>query len=560
MVSHFLVYNEPHEDEVNAINVLKQKSYFKLHVLLGRLSIFGITYFIDWLKPSFSTQIIFLYFQNDRRSLRSPRRVSCGNLSSISEENAHSFQTSSDSNLRSSQGRIRHPLSVSDTNYIQEEFDETGNLLENRNGSCSSDRSSTSAEFSLSSCASEDGDIIDKENKVFDNSFGTKTPKVIHRSASDSWNSNTHNFTDTFLNRTNGIPIGRRASVQVDSDFYRQRFVENSASNEDIRPKLRRASMQCESVITKADTTQDMAKIISDFKLNYDFPCPLHAVMRQYGSSSNLRTNIKSKVDVAEREKPKETKNAKELVEEWQAVSRGSSQKLKLDTSNQKMDRHIQTQNPGAFMTLDENKDSSVDFRNVREQSFTSDYFGSVETVNSVMSLPTNVVHRRLLSVPNCHTDHATEIQNRRHSLPVSKNIASPRKRSGEYPSRNKCASTNSAFKTDRKHNLENVQNDEKLENDVFRNMDDLNYPTDENANLSPSKSESKMSVTSDEGYAPSIPNSPIIIRHNIPTSECYHKTELSNDFNSPNIVPTYNKTEVSQQRKDKNGLLETAL
>lgn len=493
----------------------------------------------------------------ERRSLRSPRRISCGNLSSISEEYTHGFPIRSDDNLCSTQGRNRRPLSVSDTNNIQEEFNETGNLSENRNGSCSSDRSSTSAEFSLSSCASEDGDIVDKENRSCDNSIETKSPNIIHRSFSESWNLNTQNFSGSFLKRTNGTPSGRRASVQVDSDFYRQRSVENNMSNEDIRPKLRRASMQCESVITKADSAKDMAKIISDFKLNYDFPCPLHAVMRQYGSSSNLRANVKSKIDVATPEKPKETKNARELVDEWQAVSKGTSQKLKLDISNQKMERGIQTtQNSGAFTYLDENKESCVDFRNVREQSFTSDYFGSFETVNSVMSLPTSAVHKRQQSVPNCHTDRLTEVQNRRHSLPVSKNITAPRE--SLHASRNRRASTNSAFKTGRNLKLENTENDDKLENDVFRNIDDLTDHAYDNENLSPSKSESIISVTSDEGYVPSIPNSPIINRHIISTSECSYKSELNT--NSPNVVSTYSSSDASQQKRDKNGLLETAL
>ncbi|KAK3090937.1 hypothetical protein FSP39_015887 [Pinctada imbricata] len=93
---------------------------------------------------------------------------------------------------------------------------------------------------------------------------------------------------------------GRRASIQVDSDYFKQcANVSSSLSNSQpeskqqnlqMNPRLRsrRPSFQVDSIITDRSHTISTAQLISEMKLQYNLPGPLRAVMRQYGSSSTL--------------------------------------------------------------------------------------------------------------------------------------------------------------------------------------------------------------------------------------------------------------------------------
>lgn len=174
----------------------------------------------------------------------------------------------------------------------------------------------------------------------------------------------------------------RRASIQVASLSSAPPPVDPS-----IRPKLRRASFQCEEVITKKfDRNESISKVISDFKLQYNFPSPLHAITRQYGSSSDI--TMKEKVEPSPRSVSKDLKS---ILSDWE-IEKNKKTTGKSAGREQKQ-KSLESSEPGLASII-----------HARNSSCTSDYFGSTETLNTVQTFP-------------IHDGGKTE---RRQSLPVN--------------------------------------------------------------------------------------------------------------------------------------------
>ncbi|XP_063399356.1 uncharacterized protein LOC134683980 [Mytilus trossulus] len=163
----------------------------------------------------------------------------------------------------------------------------------------------------------------------------------------------------------------RRASIQVDT-------LTNSMPppvDRSIRPKLRRASFQCEAVITKQFERGDsVSKLISDFKLQYNFPSPVHAVTRQYGSSSDIK--MKDKMETS----PSVEKDLKTILTEWAGDQTTNKKLTKQDVSN--TSTKVKTEGNTKYRT------ETNSIGHARNLSFTSDYFGSTETLNTTKSFP----------------------------------------------------------------------------------------------------------------------------------------------------------------------------
>lgn len=165
--------------------------------------------------------------------------------------------------------------------------------------------------------------------------------------------------------------LTRRVSVQVETLSNRTA----PPIDRTIRPKLRRASFQCEAVMTKTSEREEpVSKVISDIKLQYNFPSPLHAITRQYGSSSDVRTKVKEEqLQSAER-------NFKSILEEWQN-EKPVQKNIILSTNVPINDRQSKKDQTGSNIETD-------DICHVRNLSFTSDYFGSTETLNTINTCP----------------------------------------------------------------------------------------------------------------------------------------------------------------------------
>ncbi|CAC5422761.1 unnamed protein product [Mytilus coruscus] len=185
------------------------------------------------------------------------------------------------------------------------------------------------------------------------------------------------------------IQPSRRASIQVDT-------LTNSMPppvDSSIRPKLRRASFQCEAVITKQFERGDsVSKLISDFKLQYNFPSPVHAVTRQYGSSSDIK--MKDKMESS----PSAEKDLKTILTEWEGDRTANKKQTKPGIAN--ISTKVNTEGNTKYRT------ETNSIGHARNLSFTSDYFGSTETLNTTKSFPLAVKGNE-------------GIQIRRQSLPV---------------------------------------------------------------------------------------------------------------------------------------------
>jgi hypothetical protein len=170
--------------------------------------------------------------------------------------------------------------------------------------------------------------------------------------------------------RQKDLPM-RRVSVQVETLSNRTA----PPVDRTIRPKLRRASFQCEAVLTKTSEREEpVSKVISDIKLQYNFPSPLHAITRQYGSSSDVRTKVKEEqLQSAER-------NFKSILEEWQN-EKPVQKNIILSTNVQINDRQSKKDQAGSNIETD-------NISHARNLSFTSDYFGSTETLNTINTCP----------------------------------------------------------------------------------------------------------------------------------------------------------------------------
>lgn len=202
--------------------------------------------------------------------------------------------------------------------------------------------------------------------------------------------------------------LTRRVSVQVETLSNRTA----PPIDRTIRPKLRRASFQCEAVMTKTSEREEpVSKVISDIKLQYNFPSPLHAITRQYGSSSDVRTKVKEEqLQSAER-------NFKSILEEWQN-EKPVQKNIILSTNVPINHRQSKKDQTGSNIETD-------DICHVRNLSFTSDYFGSTETLNTINTcpIPTTVNDQRQTkrrqSLPTKLTanDFPPKLPERRRSL-----------------------------------------------------------------------------------------------------------------------------------------------
>lgn len=178
------------------------------------------------------------------------------------------------------------------------------------------------------------------------------------------------NFEQTYGGSTN--QLRRRASIQVVS-------LSNQLAppvDMTIRPKLRRASFQCEAVLTKKfEREEPVSKVISDFKLQYNFPSPLHAVTRQYGSSTDIRLQDKTEPSPS----PATEKDLKTILKEWQNQKTTQASTITSQKSIPKQQKDVCNPGPNAEVNTT---------RHARNPSLTSDYFGSTETLNTVNSCP----------------------------------------------------------------------------------------------------------------------------------------------------------------------------
>ncbi|XP_060073710.1 uncharacterized protein LOC132553479 [Ylistrum balloti] len=300
----------------------------------------------------------------------------------------------------------------------------------------------------------------------------------------------------------------RRASTQC---IPQSNLTGHVLSDKKVYQRQRRASFQCEAVLTKSRNEDTSSKIISDMKLNYNSPGPLHAVMRQYGSSSNLshkstpslsstslnigKLEAKNPMDVLrdwELEKTKDAENTKTAASSQQVSTQNKAQIVSNSVCQEKMmprsDKGIKSnmvdeaekennnenkvcsssesedrikanavdngaeekQRPKVTKYLNTDKDkekanvinrrtnistelsvSTSNFDHIREQSFTSDYYGSIETIHSVQSLPVSRVpssnYKQSTSSAGSTFKDQFVSSNRRHSLPCnsSKNFLS---------------------------------------------------------------------------------------------------------------------------------------
>ncbi|XP_033738947.1 uncharacterized protein LOC117326346 isoform X2 [Pecten maximus] len=280
----------------------------------------------------------------------------------------------------------------------------------------------------------------------------------------------------------------------------------NTLSDNKDQYRQRRASFQSEAVLTKSANQETNSKIISEMKLNYNFPGPLHAVVRQYGSSSNLSTNktspspsstplnvektvAKNPLDVLrawQLEKTKGAANPKtasssqpqmstptnshgernglchengtdktsikpDISDEAQEGNKNEEKAESLSISqsgiqinkgsNSREDKQLKmsardfntsgtekantraTKQSSVHVTK-EISDSAATFDHIREQSFTSDYYGSIETIHSVQSLPVSRVsssrYQKSISSDGSPFSDQNVPNNRRHSLPCN--------------------------------------------------------------------------------------------------------------------------------------------
>ncbi|OWF48882.1 uncharacterized protein LOC110452529 [Mizuhopecten yessoensis] len=294
----------------------------------------------------------------------------------------------------------------------------------------------------------------------------------------------------------------RRASVQC---IPQSTPIDSTSSENKAHQRERRASFQCEAVLTKSANKETHSKIISDMKLNYNFPGPLQAVMRQYGSSSNLLTNKSSPrlSSTSLNTNKADAKNHMDVLRAWQlekskgaamnkpassskqmpsptkmhGVSNGVGQGTRIRKNKKsiisKVVDEVQKENtnedtlcssslsdecirenkenscmedkqlPPRVLNLNRNQEektgvtkrsnirvskalsgSTTNIDHIREQSFTSDYYGSVETVHSVQSLPVSRVSPQFKQSTGSEGSPFRDqhvFSTRRHSLPCNR-------------------------------------------------------------------------------------------------------------------------------------------
>lgn len=281
--------------------------------------------------------------------------------------------------------------------------------------------------------------------------------------------------------------VQRRASIQCTPQSSR------TVSEEKTFQIQRRASFQCEAVLTKSNN-ETMSKVISEMKLNHNFPSPLHAVMRQYGSSSNITASPLSHTSSSPsaHSRQPDNKNHMDVLRSWQLektnitniknipkdqsklvdqdgidevkkegrdpvtksqpsghIPYGNNRKtdaqsltcdklISVDmmeniTKDTIPDEACENKNAKVNVTVDppivndavDLLDSMPHFDYEREQSFTSDYYGSIETIHSVQSLPVTRLsssgyqHQTDMEGSSVRNQSASNV--RRHSLPCSR-------------------------------------------------------------------------------------------------------------------------------------------
>lgn len=269
-------------------------------------------------------------------------------------------------------------------------------------------------------------------------------------------------FESTYGRQTSSfIQPRRRASIHVACLTSAPPPVDHS-----IRPKLRRASFQCEEVITKKSEREDpISKVISDFKLQYNFPSPLHAVTRQYGSASDI--TMREKVEPS----PKSiSKDLKSILSEW-AVDK-KSQQIKKPTVREQSKQISDSFNRKVIHD--------------RNSSCTSDYFGSTDTLNTIHTLPTQetVNSERRQSLPIIFSTNESlsslvpKIPERRKSLLDNSSLQSPANVDPKSPNLSLldaddgiCNEGNTDFHSNLLNNTKTVKTNDKSANNKSRKV-----------------------------------------------------------------------------------------
>ena len=232
----------------------------------------------------------------------------------------------------------------------------------------------------------------------------------------------------------------RRASIQV---VQHQTLLPEGTNQ--MRSRMRRGSIQCEAVITKQAERGDMSKMLSELKLQCTTPSPLHAVMRQYGSASNLTprtpsgSNSTSSIAEVTADVAPLQKDVHSILKDWNLPFKNGN---KIENINSSIKAKPSSPRTHASLKSDVHSEISISQTNSScgnsgsvllghqsEQSFSSDYYGSMETIHSVQSLPVNGS-----SVGNqpgrpgnnvSRVDLPSSYNRRRHSLPTNQILQS---------------------------------------------------------------------------------------------------------------------------------------
>ncbi|XP_041357065.1 LIM domain-containing protein A-like [Gigantopelta aegis] len=186
-------------------------------------------------------------------------RGSCiSNNSSWTSQRRHSFAQSQNS-------RSRRPLSLADSDLLEQE-------LYNEDERLKKHHSWTSLMHSF----------YGSQPQALES---TRSTECLRRSRSD----------DIPVHNPSG-KLGRSQSFSVASDNSSLHFQfpreAKSYNSENIEPKLRRASIQCEAVLSGASVDSKQRGLFKDVDLNSlrgNFPNPLRAVLMQYGNSQPPR-------------------------------------------------------------------------------------------------------------------------------------------------------------------------------------------------------------------------------------------------------------------------------
>ena len=259
-------------------------------------------------------------------------------------------------------------------------------------------------------------------------------------STQDSWNKwlstgqipaddiNSEDDQDNATDEISDIPIrslpsrakGRRASIQVDSDYYRQCAAAATETKVTAPPpsspepavvtnprlRSRRPSFQVDSIITDRTHSVTTAQFLSEMKLQYSNPGPMRAIMRQYGSSTRL--------------------NSKENTEKMLYSSLQNLNSPKTKTGHEKLqDSCVNDENAPPNKTLHINNNVSGN-RHLHVNSSSSDRLSRNKTNNSDRHLHGTSIssdrHLRETSISNDRHLHGTPTSNGRHLHGTSSN------------------------------------------------------------------------------------------------------------------------------------------